>query len=239
MNDNLRLTDSLNLTVYHSLYFHFPQQIEALQLLKKEKKYERSNAVNLLFIPVFTSFLESVLAELFDQYLQEQTRNATDLQKRLIENMEAGLYKATWKNYKEQFPTVFGQRMEDLVHKETMEAVVSLFQFRNQVIHGKQIIHTIENAGEEAELVSIGGHYKSLNEFFLKKGLITRSELADIGFINEKIIDYYLRHALLFVSFLYKEVMIPKGLTMIHTIKAHVLDKIFLPDETKPNSKHR
>ncbi|MGB8195256.1 MAG: hypothetical protein WCF67_25190, partial [Chitinophagaceae bacterium] len=125
------------------------------------------------------------------------------------------------------------------VHKETMEAVVSLFQFRNQVIHGKQIIHTIENAGEEAELVSIGGHYKSLNEFFLKKGLITRSELADIGFINEKIIDYYLRHALLFVSFLYKEVMIPKGLTMIHTIKAHVLDKIFLPDETKPNSKHR
>lgn len=235
MSDNFEMTDSLNITIYHPLYYYFPQQIEALRKLKSELGYAQSNAVNLLFIPAYTSFLESVLAELFDNYLRQQKEVADGLQSRLIEHLENILHKATWKNYNENFETVFGYRLNTIIRKDTMEAIVSLFQFRNQVIHGKQIVHSIENAGEGNELSFFEAHYKSVNAFFLAKNLVTQSELAAVNFINDKIIDYYFQHVLVFVRSLFTQIMEPNQLFMLHTVRVHIFEKLSFPFDTESN----
>lgn len=226
MQDNFEITDSLNITIYHPLYFYFPQQIEALRKLKNDSQYAHSNSVNLLFVPAYTSFLESVLAELFGQYIWKQTEKANDFQRRLISHLETLLYKATWKNYNEQFETVFGSGLKAFMPKETLEAITSLFQFRNQVIHGKQVVHTIENAGQENESAYFSAHYQSLNTFFLAKNLISRSELTAVNFINDKIIDYYFHHSLVFVKVLFSRIAEPNQLPMVHTMQAHIFEKL-------------
>jgi hypothetical protein len=231
--DEMTIYDSLTLTIYSPLYNFFPDQINVLLKIKEDDKYKQSNAVNLLFIPVYTTFIESVLSELFNEYLRKMREESTnDFEKRLIDDADEVLRKGTWKHYLKLFHTVFGMRMNEVVSDENVNAIVQLFAFRNQTIHGKQILHTIENRDEEEEKAYMDGHYKSLNAFFLEKKLITKEELSSITFINDKILDYFFGNIIAFVTALSEKIIKPNRLQMDTILDAHVLRR--LPPDNQP-----
>jgi len=226
MQDRLDNSDVLEIKVYYSLYMLFPEQIAAIRKIKQLEEYKHSTTINLLFIPVFTSMLESLFADLFDQYLDKHRRESgDDLKNNLIDSLSSNLQKATWRNYKDAFITVFGKQINDFVPTESMQAVEALFVLRNQVIHGKQISHTIKSAGDEVERIYLDGHYKTVNEFFLSKKLMNKDELASLIFLSNKIVDYFLSHIKEFCSALATKIMEPNELLMYQIIKSGFLDK--------------
>lgn len=219
------MKDTLSLIVRHHLYMHYPTQIEALLTLKENKGLWNTNAVNLLFIPVYTTYVESLLNQIILDFLEKQQPQVYTME-RLINYFEEEVHKASWETLKRIFHTVIGKELKDCISQNSYNAITILFQFRNQSVHGKTISHAIEHSDEDIGTAQMLGKFKSISEYFIKMNILTAKDIASVAFINESIVLHFFKSVYRFSADLYNSIIEPLDLAMSAGFKTYVLDRI-------------
>ena len=225
--EDLEMDDELELSmiIYNPLYRYFSEQISALKALKDNPAYSTSHAVNIMYVPVLTMFIESCISELTTDFLKNEKANSNDeLKTRLIDNLANPLNRG-WKQYKDSFKLVFGYSFEDIIDHEIVKAIGYLFELRNKLIHGKQFVYLLPFSDDESTLW--GEHYKKINDYLEEKKLIAKNtDQVLTTLVNDMVVDHFLRCTIRFVEETVTYVH-RKHSSMMYTIfKAHVIDKL-------------
>lgn len=228
-SDKIEMTDTIEIRieVLNPLYLYFAEQITALNELKETSTFSRSHAVNLMYVPVLTMFIESCVAEVVDEFLFNQKKIQTDsLTGRLIDKLN-DLPSKGWKQSRELFKTVFGYDFDKFTDHETLKAIGYLFELRNKLIHGKRLSYSINHLDTNEEQTVWGEHYKRLYEYLTEKNLIeARTDNFITTPLTDKAVTHFLEATIKFTEKVVNYVHEEHNLLLHLPFKAHVIDKL-------------
>lgn len=229
MNDRIEMTETLiiNIEVQNPLYQYFAEQILALDELKRSSTFSKSHAINLMYVPVLTMFIESCLSEVIDEYLFQIKKGQGDnLFSRLIDTISADLDKG-WQQSQVAFRSVFGWDFKAFVAPETVKAVTHLFGLRNKLIHGKRPNYSISNLDTAEEQTTWGDNYRNLHAYLIEKGLTDArtSEFVTTP-VTDKAIGHFVGATISFAESVVNKVEAEHGTLQHLPFKAHVIEKL-------------
>lgn len=164
-------------------YYNLPYFVERLRKLRGD---EEDYSINFTLIILFTTFLESVLYDLLNQTIGESFDLET-IDGRLANNISTKINKANWTEFTQLADLVLNKGLKDCVDAELWNSIQILFDYRNQIIHGKSFI--FEKSTKDGKTIhEYKGKYQKIYNFLNEKKLL---DVEAPGLLSSKIVDYF------------------------------------------------
>jgi len=212
IEDNIHFEDEVSLQAISSNRVYSPSQLSALRKAR-EIITNQSERMELNFVTVtsLTSFIESILNDTLLELIHPMKKLSSDkTHLRIIEYLEKRVHGATFQKYDDILFLLTGKRLRDYTSFDTWECISLLFTFRNQIVHGKHFSYTMTHGFDDTETFELSDTYKTVHEFFIKKGLLTIDEVKTNNFymLKNEMIDYFTEQVILFFTEFAKQISV-------------------------------
>ncbi|WP_161890426.1 hypothetical protein [Pontibacter russatus] len=148
--------------------------------------------------------IEGVLNIINKELLQDARHSKNSLQHRLLTLLEQRLEKGQFSEYTNIYSTLVGREIKVLVGNESWKSIVTLFSFRNNLVHGN-VIEITEHKSNRGVRVEVFNTYKRIYEYLLEKKLIDVYTLEPENLLfNESILSFFYESTIGFIRVLVK-----------------------------------
>lgn len=203
------LSDSFPVWLYYPTLIKW--KISQRDLLDPFEKDFLISTINSSILIDLTTFAEGIMYEIQSTVFFDRYNSSDDFQYRTFKYFDDKLNNSTWSNYMETFELILGEKLSTKIEVELWKSVSMLFNFRNSLVHGKEIrIHYYkENNKLHAESPD---KLKNVFQYLKEKKLIDLSfspDLNSVNLLNNAIVDHFFKTTIDFIEKLF--VILPES----------------------------
>lgn len=170
-------------TIESHPYFNLPGFIEYLRNLRGATQDAN---INYTIILLCSTIIESVLYDLLSLTIRQSASSET-IEGRLYKNLLSKLDTGTWSVFCKVTEVVFDKKLNDGIDNELWKSIRFLYQYRNQIVHGKPFILFIDQENGKKS-VKYEGDINKVIDFLIEKKLIASESPA---ILNSQISDFF------------------------------------------------
>ncbi len=164
-------------------YYNLPYFVD--YLIRQRSKIHSSN-INYTIIILSTTIIESLLFDLLNLCIGDSF-DLNTMEGRISNDLSNRLNKASWNEFQKITPILLNKKLNDCVDNELWKTIQSLFDYRNEIVHGKPFIVEKSIDGNEVNY-SYQGKMKKIFEFLKEKDVIQDQRP---GIMTNEIVDFF------------------------------------------------
>lgn len=162
--------------------------------------------INSSLVVDLTTFIEGIFYEIQSTVFFARLDYNSSFQKEIFDYFDKKLNNATWDTYKEFFEIIISDKLSSNIENELFKSINILFNFRNTLVHGKEIEIHYYNIDNTLSADSPYRH-KSIFDYLKEKNLIDVSckpHLGEINLLNDQVIDYFFKATIQFIKCIFE-----------------------------------
>jgi len=147
------------------------------KIRKTTNEPEIIQGINISITILLCTYIESVLNELLDSIIEKRIKETEDLAyKRVLENIQLKLSKASWNQYQELCKTLLPNPLNHYTDNEVWKGIKALFSLRNVLVHGKKIESRLLFYEDKIE-IEYSGVYDKILDYFKEQKVLKSHQL--------------------------------------------------------------
>lgn len=197
------LLDSFPIWLYYPSLINW--KISQRNLLDIETKDYLIYTINASILIDLTTFIEGISYEMQSTVFFKRLDNIDKFQRNLFKYFDNKLNSSTWTNYVEFFDLILGEKLVKKIDNEKWKAISVLFNFRNSLVHGKEIEILYEGINNEPSIQAYDRH-KKVFEYLKEKKLIDltfKPHLNSVNLLNNNVVDHFFKSTTNFIENLF------------------------------------
>lgn len=192
-----------------TVWLYYPSLIKwKIEQRNKVDKIEKDyliSTINASLIIEMATFWEGIVNEMQTEIFFDRLGQKDKFHESLNEYFDEKLSKATWATYIKVFDLLLGESLTNRIENENWKAINILFNFRNMLVHGKEIqIDYFEDGGKIG--VESPNGFKKTFEYLKEKKLLNVSlspRLNSVDMLNSDVVDFLYNHLIKFIENLF------------------------------------
>jgi uncharacterized protein YutE (UPF0331/DUF86 family) len=191
------------------LWLYYPSlikwKISQRNQLDIETKDYLIYTINASILIDLATFIEGIACEMQSTIFFQRLDNRDKFQWNLFKHFDNRLNNSTWTNYVEFFDLLLGEKLVSKIDNEKWKAISVLFNFRNSLVHGKEIEILYEDINNEPTVEAYDRH-KKVFEYLKEKKLIDltfKPNLNSVNLLNNNVVDHFFQATIDFVEKLF------------------------------------
>lgn len=196
------LLDSFPVWLYYPSMIKW--EIQQRDLLDKTKTDYLISTINASLIIEMATFWEGIVFEMQTEIFFDRFGKGVDgFQNSLNRYFDNKLSNATWTAYIEYFDLLLGEKLVE--RNENWKAIQVMFNFRNMLVHGKEIeIHYYDDNGKLHAESPYG--FKKIFDFLKEKRLLDLSftpHMNSVDILNGNVVNFFYANVIQFIDKLF------------------------------------
>lgn len=200
----LILLDSFTVWLYYPTLIKW--KIAQRDLLDPTEKDFLISTINSSILIDLTTFSEGIIYEIQSTVFFDRYDSNDEFQFRTFKYFDDKLNNSTWSNYIETFELILGEKLSTKIESELWKSISMLFNFRNSLVHGKEIeIHYYEENGKL--FAESPKKLKNVFQYLKEKKLIDLTfypNLNSVDLLNNLVVDHFFETTLEFIKKLFE-----------------------------------
>jgi len=198
------LLDSFPVWLYYPSMIKW--KIQQRNLLDKTKVAYLISTINASLIIEMATFWEGIVFEMQSEIFFDRFGQGADgFHESLNRYFDKKLSNATWTTYIEYFDLLIGGKLANKIENENWKAIQVMFNFRNMLVHGKEIEVQYYDDNGRLHADSPYGFNKTF-QFLNEKKLLDLSfkpHMNTVDMLNESVVNFFYANVIQFIESLF------------------------------------
>lgn len=195
--------DSFPLWLYYPSLINW--KISQRDLVDVETKDYLVYTINASILIDLATLIEGISYEMQSTIFFQRLDNKDKFQWNIFKHFDNKLNNSTWANYVEFFDLLIGEKLVGKIDNEKWKAISVLFNFRNSLVHGKEIEILYKDINNDPSVEAYVRH-KKVFEYLKEKRLVDltfKPHLNSVNLLNNNVIDHFFKSTIDFIENLF------------------------------------